>query len=272
MLASCCRVLRGRPRVHAARSSAVRRFAGGRRLRGRSRRASGGRVRAAGRRRAWRATPRRTDDGAPAPPRTASPASGSTAGRPSRVARSSQREPLMPMTREGWRPVVAVGRLTGIWQTSSVPKRPSRSVAVPPRRPRSAAIWGRTSLQRSPLRGAAKTRSSSAPSGPANITDWTLPDASSTWSWSSRALGRQRPAAAPRSTRPVGRRRRPRRRTGRRRWASPSASTSVGELRPVVDGSSAASGSAALRRNFTGVLPVGLGLVGLRRGGSRSLR
>ena len=97
------------------------------------------------------------------------PRSGSTAGRPSRVARSNQRGPLMPMTREGWRPAAPSGVVTGIWQTSSVPKRPSRSVAVPPRRAMSAAICGRTSLQRSPSRGAAKARSSSAPSGPASI-------------------------------------------------------------------------------------------------------
>ena len=46
---------------------------------------------------------------------------------------------------------------------SSVPHGPSASVAVPPRRVTSAAICLRTSVQMSPLRGAAKTRSSTAP-------------------------------------------------------------------------------------------------------------
>ena len=66
----------------------------------------------------------------------------------------------------------------------------------------SAAIWGRTSLHRSPSRGAANARSSMAPSSPASITDWTSPVCSSTWSRSSvpSAGGTQ---SEPRSTRSI---------------------------------------------------------------------
>jgi len=92
------------------------------------------------------------------------------AGRPSSVARSIQRGPLKPMMREGWVATVPSSSCTGSRQTSSVPNRPSRSSATPPRWAISAAICGRTVLHRSPLRGAANARSSSAPSAPASIT------------------------------------------------------------------------------------------------------
>jgi hypothetical protein len=114
------------------------------------RRASGGRVSGSGSPTGIACEPRRTATLISASS-NAAPVSGSTAGRPRRVARSSQRVPLRPITRVGCVPALPSGKVTGIWQTNSVPNLPSRSVAVPPRRIRSAAIWGRTSLHRSPF-------------------------------------------------------------------------------------------------------------------------
>ena len=99
-----------------------------------------------------------------------SPAASGLDGRAGRGTwrAASSAAPLTPTIRDGCWAVRPSPRCTVSWQTSSVPKRPSRSVAVPPRRAMSAASWGRTSVQRSPLRGAAKARSSRAPSGPAS--------------------------------------------------------------------------------------------------------
>ena len=151
------------------------------------------------------------------------------------------------MTRDGWVAVVPSGRWTGIWHTSSVPQRPSRSVAWPPRRSMSAAIWGRTSDHRSPLRGAAKAWNSQAPSEPASMTARTWPLCSSTCSRSSRS------AIAGTRTEPRSARSMP----------SPSTwDTSNGPVgrRPGGWSASSAGPSAvvgvvsALRRNFTSAL------------------
>ena len=126
--------------------------------------------------------------------------SGSVAGFPRNVARIIQREPLMPTMREACWPVRPSWVFTESWQTSSGPKRPSCSVAVPPRRAMSAASWGRMSLHRSPLRGAEKARSSRAPSAAAITTDCTFWLASSTWIRSS-LPGTGAISIEPRSTR-----------------------------------------------------------------------
>ena len=80
--------------------------------------------------------------------------------------------------------------------TSSGPQVPSRSVAVPPICATSAATALRERSQMSPLRGAAKARTSAAPSSPAMMTATTWPLASSTWSWtSSSGCGREQQPA-----------------------------------------------------------------------------
>ena len=163
--------------------------------------------------------------------------SGLAAAAPSSEQRSIQRGPLMPTTREIWAPP----ERWPTWQISSVPHGPSRSVAVPPDWATSAAILGRASDQRSPLRGAAKARSSSAPSGPAMTTDCTTPLASSTWRRSSR-LGSGAIRSEPRSTRSTSlAAAAPRSRTGRppagpRRRPPPRLLDEVVEGAVVVDG------------------------------------
>ena len=125
-------------------------------------------------------------DLADASPPSPSASSGRAAAAPSSVQRSIQRGPLMPITRDD------LG--AGCRRALTGPRRSARCPTVPRARSpcrrawaTSAAICGRTSDQRSPLRGAAKARSSSAPSGPAMTTDCTAPLASSTWRRSSRS-------------------------------------------------------------------------------------
>ena len=183
------------------------------------------------------------------------------AGWPSRVARSSQRVPLMPMTREGCSAGVPSGRATGIWQTSSVPKRPSRSVAVPPA---AAQVGGDLGPDLAPevavaRRGERPQLQRTLGSGEHHRLDVARsprrPGAGA------RGPGTGSSRSAPRSTRPLGRRRGPRRRTGRRRRRlarRASSADSVAESPSV--------GSSCLGWPCGGtsrVLPVGLGLVGL---------
>ena len=101
-------------------------------------------------------------------------ASGWTAGRPRNVARSSQRGPLTPTIRDGCMAVVPSGGDRHLAdQLGAEPALALGGGAAPLRDV--GGDLGRTSLQRSPSRGAAKARSSSAPSGPASITDCTSP-------------------------------------------------------------------------------------------------
>ena len=80
----------------------------------------------------------------------------------SRAAASAA--PLMPTIREGWIAWRAVGRCDlHLADQLGAPRGPRARWRCRPCWATSAAIWGRTSLQRSPLRGAAKARSSSAP-------------------------------------------------------------------------------------------------------------
>ena len=205
-----------------------------------------------------RASPGRRGVRRPADACPPSPAasSGSAAGLPSSVARSIQRGPLMPTTRDGWVRSPSGAAPTLADQLGAPAALALGGGAAAPGRPRRRSA-GATSDQRSPLRGAAKARSSSAPSGPASTTDCTSPLASSTWSRSSRS-GSGAISSEPRSTRSTSSSA-----AGRRTSNGPSARRSLGvgrrPRRRRRRTSSSTASACALRRNFTCVRSLGRG-------------